>query len=94
MWAICGDRPLRVTGHDEEGGAVDPLRRLLHALGGEHAAVVGGEDVLGGGAQGTQRLQRQRPHHEDGQDERELGEEQAGAERHGSLSSSSSVETT
>ena len=40
-----------------------------------------------------ERLQGQRPHDEDGHDERELGQEQPGAERHGSLSSSSSVET-
>jgi hypothetical protein len=86
-------RFLRVAGHDEQDRAVEPFRRLLHALGGQHAAVVGGEDVLGGGAEGAQRLQGQRPHHEDGQDERKLGQEQPGAQGHGSLSSSSSVET-
>jgi hypothetical protein len=72
-------RSLGVPGHHEEDGAVDPLRRLLHPLGGEHAAVVGGEDVLGGGAERAQRLQGQRPHGEDGQDERKLGQEQPGA---------------
>src|SRR5258708_2515648 len=51
--AVVGDlhrRLLGVAGHDEQDGAVDAFRRFLHALGGEHAAVVRGEDVLGGGA--------------------------------------------
>ena len=75
-WRSAPSRPASWPDHDVHRAAVDALQRLLHPLGGEHAAVVVSQDEsrLPGQPRGHDRRQHAHQHQRDRQ--RRLGQQQ------------------